>query len=515
MDIPRFDTEAGLRRHTRWQVGVRALLVALATALVAWLFYQAGLRQQEERLLDILQSRSALIEAMAGHAGSVHDISQRSERVWADTLAQLRAANRKFPGIGMTGEFTLAHREGEQIIFLLRHRHDRLVPPEAVGFNSGLAEPMRRALMGEAGTLQGPDYRGDTVLAAYRPIPELGWGIVAKIDMDEIRAPYIYVGTVAVVLATLLVSGSAFFALRSLRPLITTLRLNESRYRLLVENQRDLVVSFDPQLQLTFVSDNYCQTFGRSREELLSGSFFPLVHHGDRDSVQASLEALFSPPYSTDHEERALTVDGWRWFHWSDRALLDENGEVVEIVAVGRDVTERKRQEERLNWLAQHDGLTHLPNRTFFEEHCVRALARARRSGECLAFLFIDLDHFKAVNDELGHSVGDAMLQAAAQRLQGMVREQDTVTRLGGDEFMILLEDIAERDDARLVAEKALNALSRPYEIEGHSIRCGASAGVAIYPDDGNDVAGLVEKADAAMYQAKRQGRGRIAFTSY
>ena len=326
------------QRRILWQITVLSLGVALLTVFIVWLFFQTAIQQQTQRLVEIAQSRAALIQAIALHEQRHHE----------NTLNLLLEAHGSFPGIGATGEFTLAHLVEGNIIFLLRHRHSDLDTPAPVPMDGSLAEPMRRALTGKRGTLRGLDYRGETVLAAHQPIPELGWGIVAKIDLAEVRAPYIHAGIIAVIVATFMVAFSAVFGVRSLRPFIERLERSEDRYRLLVENQNDLVVSFDPQLKLTFVNHNYCETVDRSREELLSGSFIPLVHEEDQPKVRESLQALFKPPYQTSHEERAYTRDGWRWFHWLDQALVDKKGNVLEIIAVGRDITARKRTEQEL-----------------------------------------------------------------------------------------------------------------------------------------------------------------------
>jgi len=212
------------------QIIIRAISVALFTAIVVWMFYQTALEQQMKRLVEIAQSRAALIHAMAVHAES-HYTNKSSVLAQKETLKQLRNAQRGFLGIGKTGEFALAQLKGDQINFLLNHRHGNLGMPAPIPMKHNFAEPMRRAINGKAGTIKGLDYRGELVLAAYQPIPQLGWGIVAKIDLDEIRAPYINAGIIAVILAALIVSVSAFLALRSMRPFINAIVCSNERFR--------------------------------------------------------------------------------------------------------------------------------------------------------------------------------------------------------------------------------------------------------------------------------------------
>ncbi len=195
--------------------------------------------------------------------------------------------------------------------------------------------------------------------------------------------------------------------------------------------------------------------------------------------------------------------------------MRERNDEILAYVCVVRDVTERKRSEERIRFLAYYDNLTKLPNRQLFQEQLRAGLASAARTKRLVALLFLDLDHFKRINDTLGHALGDGLLQAIAGRLQGCVRktrgsarESDaTVARLGGDEFIVALYDLEEPEDAAHVAERILAAVSEPVRLEQHEIAVTASLGLSIYPHDGHDSGMLLKNADAAMYQAKEAGR--------
>jgi len=192
--------------------------------------------------------------------------------------------------------------------------------------------------------------------------------------------------------------------------------------------------------------------------------------------------------------------------------VRDAHGNISNYVAVFSDITNIKRSESQLDHMAHHDPLTDLPNRTLFDDRLSQAINRARRHDSSIAILFIDLDRFKNVNDTLGHPVGDVLLQDVAKRLLGLLREQDTVARLGGDEFIILIEDMDKPDVAESVASKVIDAIAHPFTFKSQELYIGASIGISIFPDDGDDAETLIKYADAAMYRAKEQGRNTYQF---
>jgi diguanylate cyclase (GGDEF)-like protein/PAS domain S-box-containing protein len=194
--------------------------------------------------------------------------------------------------------------------------------------------------------------------------------------------------------------------------------------------------------------------------------------------------------------------------------VRDEKGAIRNYIALFSDITERKASYERIQYLAHFDALTHLPNRTLLNDRVELAIAGAKRDQRRLAVIFLDLDRFKNVNDSLGHHAGDLLLQAVAERLKNCVRESDTISRLGGDEFVLLLNGILEPNDAAGVAQKVLNVLANPFSLDGHEVRIGASLGISIYPDNGLDGSDLFKNADAAMYDAKKNGRNNFRFFS-
>jgi diguanylate cyclase (GGDEF)-like protein/PAS domain S-box-containing protein len=199
-------------------------------------------------------------------------------------------------------------------------------------------------------------------------------------------------------------------------------------------------------------------------------------------------------------------------------AVENEQGVVTHYVGVFSDISALKQSQERLDFLAHHDPLTGLPNRLLFSARLEHSIQRIRRAGRAsrnqpqLAVLFVDVDHFKKVNDTLGHTAGDELLQWLAQQLNTLIRTEDTVARMGGDEFTLLIEAVAEPDNAGLVARKLLERFAQPMQISGHEFFISASIGISLFPGDGGDPASLIKHADAAMYQAKAMGRNNYQF---
>jgi diguanylate cyclase (GGDEF)-like protein len=189
--------------------------------------------------------------------------------------------------------------------------------------------------------------------------------------------------------------------------------------------------------------------------------------------------------------------------------IHDPLGGVVGAVLVAHDVTAARELSDRLARLALYDHLTGLPNRTLFADRLDRAIGLAKRAGNCFSLLYIDLDNFKEVNDSLGHQAGDQLLQLAADRLLHCVRDSDTVSRQGGDEFLALLINCSDVNASILCAQKIVDTLSAPYAIDGKQLRLSASVGIALYPSDATEARSLVRAADAAMYRGKCAGRGR------
>jgi diguanylate cyclase (GGDEF)-like protein/PAS domain S-box-containing protein len=201
-----------------------------------------------------------------------------------------------------------------------------------------------------------------------------------------------------------------------------------------------------------------------------------------------------------------------RWVLVNVRAVRDSGGNIVLREGTVEDITDRKVAEARVQFLAYRDALTGLPNRTLLQDRLEKALASARRRKEKVALLFLDLDRFKIINDSLGHSFGDLLLQQVADRLQSGARDQDTVARVGGDEFLIVLTSVKDVPDAAVAAERIMDAMTAEFVVQGHSLTVSCSLGLSIFPEHGADAETLIKNADAAMYCAKDSGRNNFQF---
>lgn len=192
--------------------------------------------------------------------------------------------------------------------------------------------------------------------------------------------------------------------------------------------------------------------------------------------------------------------------------IRDQHGRVTGAVVAFHDASAAQAKSAQMSHLAQHDSLTDLPNRVLFNDRLTQAIALAERQGKQLALMFVDLDHFKMINDSLGHDVGDKLLRSVAGRLLACVRRSDTVSRLGGDEFVVLLSQVEHAEDAAISAQKTLRALTAPHTIDDKSLDVNVSIGVSTYPNDGQDAESLLNRADNAMYEAKQRGRNNYQF---
>jgi diguanylate cyclase (GGDEF)-like protein/PAS domain S-box-containing protein len=264
-----------------------------------------------------------------------------------------------------------------------------------------------------------------------------------------------------------------------------------------------------------FFSEGVRALTGYGPQAFVAGkvAFADLIHREDRERVaQAVQEALARrQPYTLEY--RIRTADGEdKWFWERGAGVLGAAGEVLALEGFISDITERKLAEERLAHLAQFDALTGLPNRTLVQDRLAQTIAQARRQARQVAVLFVDLDRFKLVNDTLGHFVGDLLIAEVARRLLACVRPGDTVGRISGDEFAVVLADLAHADDAALVAQKMLDALARAYQLAGSETFISASIGIAVYPGDGADAQDLLRNADMAMYRAKESTRNAYCF---
>ncbi len=291
--------------------------------------------------------------------------------------------------------------------------------------------------------------------------------------------------------------------------------LDDSLVKRIIENfDRGLMLT-DLEQRILYVNPRFTEITGYSFDEAVGQS--PRLLNSGRHGIEyyrGMWEALRDAgQWSGEVWNRRK--DGSLYLEWLDiRTIRDNEGRATNYLATFTVITRQKAQEERLNFLALHDPLTGLANRILLVDRGKQAIRRADRSGRSLAVLFIDLDRFKSINDSLGHDIGDEVLVKVSQALQANLRDDDTLARFGGDEFVCLLPDIADRRDAGMVANKLLAALDKPVEAAGHHFKIGASIGISAYPSDGQEFDDLVVRADRAMLRAKEAGGNLSKFFS-
>lgn len=295
------------------------------------------------------------------------------------------------------------------------------------------------------------------------------------------------------------------------------LQESQRRYDQLAEKSRTYAWEVDRRGVYTFVSAAVKGIIGYGAEEMVGRMHYhELCPPEDQDLQKKFAEELMAQGRELeDREKRVITRQGrLLWVLGNGVPIRNDQGEVVGFRGTETDITERKKMEAHITCMALHDPLTGLPNRTLFEDRVRMALSRARRSLRPVCLMFLDLDRFKPVNDQLGHGVGDELLRAVADRIRRLLRNSDTAARIGGDEFVILLPEIQSPEDGEKVAEKIREAIAQPFDIEGHRLEVSASIGLALYPDHGQSLMELAKKADQAMYAAKAAGRNRAVISS-
>jgi diguanylate cyclase (GGDEF)-like protein/PAS domain S-box-containing protein len=293
------------------------------------------------------------------------------------------------------------------------------------------------------------------------------------------------------------------------------LREREAHYRLLADNTSDMVVWATLDTVRRYVSPAVRTLLGYEPEELIGTKPLDQVHPDDleafrkllRDIGEGRLERVVA-------RQRYRRKDGsWVWVEAIFNVTFDADGiRRTGYVAAVRDITERKEAEHRIAHMARHDALTDLANRTLFHERLAQEIAMTRRRARGFAVLCLDLDRFKAVNDTLGHQAGDALLRTVAERLRSVVRSEDTVARIGGDEFMIIQTGPVVASSVRTLARRIIETISNPIDVDGDAIAVGVSLGIAIAPQDGLDGDKLCRNADIALFEAKNAGRNTFRF---
>ncbi|MGE5469561.1 MAG: EAL domain-containing protein [Bacteroidota bacterium] len=282
-----------------------------------------------------------------------------------------------------------------------------------------------------------------------------------------------------------------------------------------LESTGDAIMILNAELRIITVNKAFCRDTGFSLEDVYgqSPAFLQSDKH-DRNHYN-TIVAHIAHDGSWSGEVWSKRKSGGTYPQWiTVNEVRDEAGALSHYVSVGKDISQYKEYESRLEYLAHHDVLTKLPNRALFEAQLRETLLRAGRNDYGVAVIFVDLDHFKTINDSLGHAVGDQLLQVASERIKNCLRDSDMVARQGGDEFTVLLDHLRDVQDAARVADKLNRELARPFDLNGNDLYISASIGISCFSDDGREPDDLLRNADAAMYVIKEQGRNGYQFYS-
>jgi len=453
--------------------------------------------------------------------------------------------------IGKTGYLYIVTADGKLIMHPDRQRLSQ------VAFTPHANPLFDRALSGFEGTEETFDTSGRQALVSYNRVKASNWIVAAVYPKDEAFlavhdliwhfVEFLLVAFVIMVVAiwvsmrylmrplvSLTKHLSNYAATEEIAPLVgaagsgeigalttafnlLTARLHEredalvetmQRYQLITENSTDLITRHEPTGVISYASPVASSVLGITHDALIGRSLCEFVHPEDFDVVRAAFAEATEAKTLPTVIYRARHVDQhYVWFETTMRLMKDATGEETKkILCISRDISDRKRMEQRLHELARTDHLTTLPNRFLLDERFAGGLAQARREGSMLAMLMIDIDRFKNINDTLGHGMGDSLLKLVGSKLKSCIRECDTLARWGGDEFVLLLPGLQDSATAVTVAQRCLSALKEPFAIDGQALHITVSVGISVSPDASAEAETLLKNADTAMYKAKARG---------
>jgi len=334
-------------------------------------------------------------------------------------------------------------------------------------------------------------------------------------DKNTLSQLQTFKGLIFVVVTTLLVWLLVHRSMRAQSLLVLALSKSQQRQQLLLDTVPYGIQESDLDGKITYSNKAHHQILAAEQDALigryvwdfkadLQDQQFLKKYYAELVSQQPAPEPYITTNFTLDGQHKVLEIV-WDY-------LRNDDGELQGFISVISDITLRKRQEERILQLAHYDMLTSLPNRFLAMDRLQQILVRAKRRNKKAAVLFVDLDNFKKINDSLGHETGDRLLVDAAERLKNRLRKEDTVGRLGGDEFIVLIAELKDSDQLMAIAENLLDQFRRPFQIDGRELMLTASVGIAVFPQDGQDTSTLLRHADSAMFYAKDQGRNNYVF---
>ncbi len=359
------------------------------------------------------------------------------------------------------------------------------------------------------------DYEGTSYFGSYTILKSNGWVVVTETPMSVILSKgnelIKYLLLIDLVIFLFAIFISLLFARQitdKRKQIEKILRENEQRYRDLANSLPQIVYETDEKGNLTFVSHYAFDAFGYTQKDFEKGlNAIQMLIPEDRDKAKKNIKRVLSGEKLGGTEYTALRKDNSTFPATIYTSPVIRENKPVGLRGIIVDITEHKKIEEKLAHMATHDNLTGLPNRMLFDDRLSLELARAYRKKQRFTVMISDIDNFKNINDTLGHMIGDKLLQGVGNRIKDSLRSSDTIARMGGDEFLLLLPEITRTEDATSIAQKLLEIFQEPFMIDGHKFDITVSIGIAIFPDDGQDVDSLISHADVAMYSVKKSGR--------
>lgn len=360
----------------------------------------------------------------------------------------------------------------------------------------------------------------DWVVDDYRFLVEAGWELLAEEDFLPLKLSRADGSVFEAELRVRRVPTDDTFFIegRDISKFVKSaeaLREREERLQGILASVAEGIVTINDSGKVESANPAAERMFGYKRGQMAGIDLGHLMPESGRNHHQRFFDAymagLFPSLMGRLVEGTGIRVDG-STFPMEISVSELRHGKHRLFTAILRDISERKENEDRIRRLAHHDNLTGLPNRNLLNDRMNHALARAKRHGGRMAVLYVDLDKFKPINDTLGHEAGDHVLREVSRRLAECVRSSDTVSRVGGDEFVVVIEEIQRPKEAALVARKIVDSLSKPVDYQGHACQIGASIGVAVFPDDGATMEEVCKAADIAMYRIKHAGRNGFCF---
>lgn len=415
---------------------------------------------------------------------------------------------------GKTSKVFLFSRFGEEIVILRNSSTEKVVYPLSLN-ESSREQWLKKMSEGRSGIFHGLDYAGKRVVGYVEKIPDSDWSLMIK--MDE-REAYSHIQNMAwyillIAFLMIIMSGSViFFILRHRHMQHQTERLKmglkqkalRQHYDYLSKYANDVIMLMDVNGMIIEANDRSEKMFGKVRTELLGKNIRTVFDLKD--------DSVFEEKWSELRREESLIFEAYGRHTNGSIFPVEISSRVIEtegrlfIQFIIRDISEKKKADEMIWRHANFDQITGLPNRRMFSERLFFETRKALRTHASVALMFLDLDHFKDVNDTLGHGIGDLLLKEASDRLRLCIRETDTVARLGGDEFTVILTDLDDFKDVERVAQNILRELSEPFTLEGQPVHISASVGITFFPEDAADTHDLMKNADQAMYAAKSMG---------